>query len=315
MDGEREAEMKFFNWMCLFVFGLMIAGCARMAADRVERQPLIVLLTDFGERDHYVGALKGAIYSANADARIENITHQVEKYDIWGGAYTLAEAAREYPGGTIFVAVVDPGVGSERKGITVLTENKKIFVGPDNGILSIAGNDAGVVEIREITNGALMHPGEISSTFHARDIFGPVAGHLATGVPFESVGPPLSGMEELSAPKAVLKEEAVRGAILHVDNYGNIITNIPIRFVEALGVQPGFCAILTIGEDCFSARFVRTYSDVAEGDFLFLNNRGSVEIAINQGDLGSRARAERGMEVILAPLHTEESLPLPMGCN
>ncbi len=276
-----------------------VSACASVARPAAREQPLVVLLTDFGWKDHYVGALDGAIYSANRSARIDSITHEIPKFDVEEGAYTLAEAAREYPPGTIFVGVVDPGVGSSRRGIAVKTRNGKIFIGPDNGLLWPAAKEAGIVEVRELTNRSLMHPGEISNTFHARDIFGPVAGHLAAGVPFEEVGPTVSHMVELPARKATEVGRRVLGHVVHVDEYGNVLTDVSIPMVEEIGLHLGSFAKLTVGTKEFKARYVRTYSDVDEGVPLFLNNRGLLEAAVNRGSLALMTGAAPGMAVVV----------------
>jgi S-adenosylmethionine hydrolase len=282
-------------------FAFLVLACSTVESRRASAQPLIVLLTDFGDKDHYTGALKGAIYSANPSARIDCITNQIREFDIAEGAYTLAEAAREYPDNTIFVAIVDPGVGSHRKGIAVKTKQGKIFIGPDNGVMWPASEEAGIVEVRELSNTALMHPGEISSTFHGRDIFGPVAGHLAAGTPFELVGPKLAGMAELTSPRATLSEERAVGDILHVDDYGNLITNIPVGTVREMGLHLGSCARVTVNGKEFKAQFVQTYSDVEAGAPLFLSNRGFVELAVNLGALSEIVGATQGMKVIIEP--------------
>ncbi|MBI4832354.1 MAG: SAM-dependent chlorinase/fluorinase [Candidatus Lindowbacteria bacterium] len=277
----------------------LLPQCVTATRTSANSQPIIVLLTDFGERDHYVGALKGAIYSANPSARIDSISHQISKFDIAEGAYTLAEAAHEYPSGTIFVAAVDPGVGSTRKGIAIRTSDAKIFIGPDNGLLSVAAEEAGVFETRELTNRKLMHPGEISTTFHGRDIFGPLAGHVSAGTPFEDVGPRLSHIVRLPELRATEDGGRVIGHVLHVDDYGNVITDIPIQMVETLGLRLGACASFTVGGKKLKARYVRTYSDVDAGALLFLANKGYVEIAINMGNLASETGAAHGMKMIV----------------
>ncbi len=292
----------------IVVLALTVVSCATTARQSTAPQPLIVLLTDFGEKDHYVGALKGAIYKANLSARVDSITHQISKFDIGEGAYTLAQAAKEFPNGTIFVAVVDPGVGSSRKDIAIKTRNGKIFIGPDNGLLMVAAEEAEVVEAREITNKALMHPGQISNTFHARDVFGPVAAHLAAGTPFKDVGPVVSHLVELPLPKAELKDERLSGQVIHVDDYGNLLTNIPVALVEKLGLRLGSCAKLTISGNEYEAQFVRTYSDAAEGGVLFLNNRGNVEMAINKGNLAHVSGATQDLTIIIEPCN---ETPLP----
>jgi hypothetical protein len=289
-----------YLWLVTLV--LVFPACATVARSAQPEQPLIVLLTDYGERDQYVGALKGAIYSADPYARIDSITNQISNFDIAEGAFILSEAAQEFPEGTIFVAIVDPGVGSERKGIAIRTERDKIFIGPDNGLLSIAAAKEGIVEVRELTNKELMRPGQVSNTFHGRDIFGPVAGHLAAGAPFDSVGPTLPAIVELSVPKAKLKGTELTGVIIHIDEYGDIVTNIPIAMVEKSGMSPGQYALVSIANKKFSARFVKTYSDVPEGAAVFLNNKGMVETALNMRNLASAVGAKSGAEVSIIPL-------------
>lgn len=287
----------------VILLSLLISACATGAKYTVNPQPLIVLLTDFGGKDHYVGAMKGAIFCANSNARIDNITHLVGKFDVAEGAYTLAQAAREYPDGTIFVAVVDPGVGSSRKGIAVRTMNDKIFIGPDNGLLSPAVEEAGMVEAREISNPAFMRPGNISDTFHGRDIFGPLAGHLSGGAPFKEIGPKVGAIRELPASEAALRSGKLVGEIIHVDEYGNLITNIPIHMVEQLGLTIGSFAVVKIGEQGIKAEYVRTYSDVDVGKPLFLSNRGFVEAAINMQSLQQNCGARAGMKMTIEPLN------------
>lgn len=291
----------------IIVLSLLISVCATGARYTANPQPMVVLLTDFGEKDHYVGAMKGAIFCANPSARIDRITHQVDKFDVAEGAYTLAQAAREYPDGTIFVAVVDPGVGSSRKGIAVRTANDKIFIGPDNGLLSPAANEAGMVEAREISNPAFMRPGNISDTFHGRDIFGPLAGHLSGGAHFEEIGPKVDAIRKLPASEAALRSGKLVGEIIHVDEYGNLITNIPIHMVEQLGLTIGSFVAIEIGEHGIKAEYVRTYSDVDVGRPLFLSNRGFVEAAINMQSLEQNCGARAGMKMTIERLNE----PLP----
>ena len=290
---------KLMSASSMVLLVTVVVGCMSTAHLSESRQPLVVLLTDFGEKDHYVGAMKGAIYSASPGARVESITNQISKFDVMEGAYTLAQAACEYPNGTIFVAVVDPGVGSSRNAIAIKARNGKIFIGPDNGLLKPAAEEAGIVEIRRISNGGLMRRGEISSTFHARDIFGPVAGHLAAGTPFEDVGPRFSHAVDLPRLEPAADNGRVIGHIVHVDDYGNVITNIPIRMVEAIGLTLGSRAGLTIGNEEFKAEYARTYSDVDVGNPLFLSNRGFVEAAMNRGNLARIMGAAPGMTITI----------------
>lgn len=149
----------------------------------------VALLTDYGEQDFYVGALKGAILSACPSARIIDLSHDIPAYDVRLAAFALWDISREFPDGTVFVAIVDPGVGTTRRPVILQTSKGNWFVGPDNGIFTVVDREMGPSVYRQITNSEWMRPGPISTTFHGRDIFGPAAGDLACGDPFRTPGP------------------------------------------------------------------------------------------------------------------------------
>jgi S-adenosylmethionine hydrolase len=264
------------------------------------------MLTDFGAKDFYVGAMKGAIYSTYEKARIDSITHQITKFDIAEGAYTLARAAAEFPSGTVFVAVVDPGVGSERKPIALRTKDGKYFVGPDNGLFTLVIEEFGLAELREITNPALMRKGkdheslQLSSTFHGRDIFGPVAAHLAAGTPLEEVGPIMKNYVNLKIQQARVVNGQVIGEISSIDEYGNAITNISQQLFDEAGFRRG--DVLNIQFDngsIIECQYSKTYSDVPVGQYVCLFGTGGFEIAINQGDLAQKLNLKSRMKVTI----------------
>ena len=265
---------------------LVACWLALGAAAGATPNGLVVMLTDYGTDSIYVGILKGAMYSKNPQARIDAITNGIPSYDIAAGAYTVLEACENYPAGTTFCCVVDPGVGSERKAIVLETKNGFVFVGPDNGLLAPVAEKFGIADLREATNTAYWREGVVSSTFHGRDIFGPVSASLANGVPVEKVGPKLERMVPLSLPDVRVEDGAAYGTILRADPYGNLISNLRPAHLESLGLKKGDSVDVTIGGEHFVAPWLGTYSDAAEGGRLVLvQSMGVIEFAINQGSL------------------------------
>ena len=255
---------------------------------------LIIMITDFGFKDFYVGAMKGAMYKVFPQAKIDEISHEVPKFDIKEGAYTLAKAAPEFPMGTVFVGVIDPGVGTQRKPIAMKTKNGNYFVAPDNGLLTLIGETMGVVEVREITNSDIMRQDVQSSTFHGRDIFGPTAAHLAKGFAFEKVGPVLKEYARLPISFAKMVDGVVIGQIDVIDEYGNAITNIRPDLFEKLGIQGGQTIEVEFStQRKIRCKYVKAYGDVPVGDYVGLfGSSGVFEIAINQGDLAEQLKLE-----------------------
>lgn len=270
-----------------------------------ETLPMIALLTDFGLSDAYVGVMKAVILSICPTALIVDLTHDIQPQNVKQAAYVLMSAYRYLPPGAIFVAVVDPGVGSSRKPIAVKTSHG-VFIGPDNGLFSYVSNQIEVKQIVALHN-RQYHLHETSATFHGRDIFSPVAAHLAKGVPFSSFGPPLQKMERLKNPRLEIASHSIRGEVLHIDRYGNLTTSIGrLRWNadDRLEIDPCFPPVLTgdigeldemkpfeaetcsveIGEHLFEPIFL-TYAAVAKGKPLALiNSAGQLEISINQGN-------------------------------
>ena len=240
--------------------------------------PILTLPTDFGLADHYAGTMKGVILSRCPGAIIVDISHEVAPFSVWSGAYTIDQAAPYFPAGTVHAVVVDPGVGTSRRAILAEAIGQ-LFVAPDNGVLSmILSRDSGA-SVREITNPQLfLEP--LSSTFHGRDLFAPVAASLASGtVGSDRVGPLLSRPELLPdlEPLKVANGNWL-GRVLSVDRFGNVITNFRAsRFRE----------------DSFAIRFRKrvvetyrkTFSGAAEGEcFVYSGSSGFIELAINQGN-------------------------------
>jgi hypothetical protein len=264
---------------------------------------IITLITDFGLADEYVGVMKGVILGIDPAARIVDVTHAIEPRDTAQAAFTLAAAYPQFPPGSIHVVVVDPGVGTERR-LLCLESDGHFFLGPDNGVLTPPLRRAPESGLRLLQNPALRRP-EVSPTFHGRDILAPAAAHLSRGVPAERLGPAvdreaalrLAGMEAETAP-----DGAVIGRIVHIDRFGNLITNIHRDLLAASGVEiPGTAARIEVG-----GRRLRgvseTYARVEAGRPLTLiGSRGLLEIAVNSGSARDFFRSRRGDPVRVSP--------------
>jgi S-adenosylmethionine hydrolase len=259
--------------------------------------PIIALLTDFGTRDHYVGAMKGAILSVAPDARLVDIVHDLPPHDVEAGAFALAAACTAFPQGTVFVAVVDPGVGSTRRGLAA-TASGYAFVGPDNGVLSLALADDPGARVRALAERRFWRP-QVSSTFHGRDVFGPVAAHLALGVPLDDLGPAVADPVRLAIPAVrALGAGEWEATILHVDAFGNLITNVDARTLDAVVRAGGSRAGITVALAGATVPFVARYTDVAAGrPCALLGSSGRLEVAVNRGRASEVLGAGRGDRV------------------
>lgn len=233
---------------------------------------LITLTTDFGWKDHYVGTMKGVILSRCPTATLVDISHGVTPFSIWEGAYTIAQSASFFPTGTIHVVVIDPGVGTDRKAI-LAEANGQFFIAPDNGVLSMVF--AGGM-VREITNRELLLQ-SVSSTFHGRDVFAAVAGAIGSRVPATEVGPVLDVPVRLSEVAPFENGDGTwTGRVLSVDQFGNVITNIPAGSFNDIGIYTGGALI---------DRFCKTFAASPSGEmFLYAGSSGYFEIAVNQGN-------------------------------
>jgi S-adenosylmethionine hydrolase len=241
----------------------------------------ITFLTDFGTKEGYVAQMKGVI-SSITDARLLDISHEVSPQNVREGAFILWTTARFFPVGTIHVAVVDPGVGTERKGLFIITK-KQILIGPDNGILLPTAHLLGDFVVYEITNPKYMiHP--LSRTFHGRDIFAPVAGYIAQGVPFREIGTKTTHFVDLQFPLGVHQGDRIVGKVLYVDRFGNIITNIPQDILPADILKKNLT--LVSGDHRWGqVPFVAAYGYASQGQVLCtLGSNQFLEISINQGN-------------------------------
>jgi len=257
--------------------------------------PIITLLTDFGTRDAYVASMKGAILSVAPAAQIVDVTHEVRPQDVVEGAWLLASAFRYFPPGTVHVAVVDPGVGGERRAIAAAAGGW-LFVGPDNGVLSWALDAAGDVRAVELRD-ARWFRGEVSRTFHGRDIFAPVAAHLAAGVPLDELGPRIDDVARLPLPQPAIEAERIACEVVHVDRFGNAITNLDRRTFDTWA--SGRPHVVTAGRREIGP--VRaTYADAARGEPLALfESTGHLEVAVREGSADHVLGLRRGAAVIV----------------
>jgi len=271
-----------------------LAGC-----QSVSKMPnLVALYTDFGLNDPYVGQLKGAVKTINPSAELLDLSHDSSVFDISAASYVLAKAARTLPAGTVIVAVVDPGVGSERAALAVRTAAGRIYVAPDNGILTEVLAREGLAEARLIENQKLFLPGEASSTFHGRDIFAPVAAHLAGGTSLESVGPKAEKLLRLPRNPATVMPNPAKGLVIFIDHYGNILTNIPGS--ELAKLRTGQLLNLTIKGKPVPVPFLRTYAEApADRPFALINSDGEFEIAIAKGNAAKKLGVAPGDPVVL----------------
>jgi len=268
------------------------------APDKITTMSIIAILSDLGTKDYFVSAMKGVILSINPDAKIIDITHEVPKRDVRTAAFILANAAETFPRGTIFIAVVDPGVGTKRRCVLIQTSNGMFFVGPDNGIFTLVAERFGVSKIYEITNRQLMMP-KVSPTFHGRDLMAPVAAHLSLGLKPSMVGPEVKVLKRLKMPMPKLTKAKIVGYILNIDDFGNLVTNIGADLISRF-TGLGKTMQVSVGEKDFKARFVRTFGDVRPGENLcYIGSTGSLEIAKNMGILAEAVGAKQGDEVTL----------------
>ena len=257
--------------------------------------PIITLTTDFGTSDHLVGSMKGVILNINPAARIVDINHNVVPYDILDGALTIANAYRYFPPRTIHITIVDPGVGTERRPLLVSGE-KQFFVAPDNGVLSVV-YEREACTVRHITaEHYFLSP--VSPTFHGRDIFSPVAAWLSKAFQSEAFGDVITDPVRFTMPKAKPAGQSVKGVILRVDAFGNLMTNLTAEDVPAASLASGTVKLAVNGKEV--RKFAQTFASGNPGEpIAVLGSAGFVEIAVNRGNAARTLGANRGAEVTL----------------
>lgn len=259
-------------------------------------RPVIALLTDFGTADHYAGVMKGVILGICPDVTLVDITHDIAPHDVMAGALELAAAYKYFPSGTIFVAVVDPGVGSARRGVAVDTGDYR-FVAPDNGVLTQVLRETPAKKIVELTERRYARP-TVSRTFEGRDRFAPAAGWIAKGTQFTALGRSVAEIHKLDIPVADATADAVRGVVLRVDRFGNLVTNIERKTVERLG-QSSAITIDASGQRI--SRLVATYAELpADGVGALFGSTDHLELAAPSSSAADRLALTRGSVVTVS---------------
>jgi S-adenosylmethionine hydrolase len=256
-------------------------------------RPVIALLSDFGSRDHYVGTMKAVMLGICPDVTLVDITHDIAPHDVLDGALELAAAYRFFPAGTIFLAVVDPGVGSSRRGIAAEVGDYR-FVCPDNGLLTAVASETPPRKVVELTERRYARP-TVSRTFEGRDRFAPAAAWLGKGIQLPALGRNLPGFQRLDIPQAAVTDDEIRGAVLRIDRFGNLVTNIDRKAFEKFARGGGVyinAGGATVG------RLVATYADIQPGEVCALfGSTDHLELAANAGSAADALGLTRGAQV------------------
>ena len=288
-------SLRYRNGAALIVvLALMLAAvpATSRAADAPQKYPpTIVFMTDFGVLDDSVAICRGVMYGIMPTVRIVDLTHQVTAFSIFDGARYLFGATPYFPAGTVFVVVVDPGVGSTRKAIVAHTKRGQYFVLPDNGVITLVDQRDGVDAVREITNPEWMIGSKLSSTFHGRDIFSPVGAHLARGDDWTKVGPEMTvkDLVRLNVKIAKVDEHGLNAEVIATDGpFGNLVTNVDAEDFLKLGYQRGQDVAVKVGDKELKMKFVKTFSDVPLNQpLLYIDSRGRLGLAVNQNSFAA----------------------------
>jgi S-adenosylmethionine hydrolase len=299
MNGTRLIERAV---IAVGLIVLFLAAPGGQAAERATNG-IIVYESDLGLKDGAVSAMRGVALAVDPTLRLEDLTHEIPPFNIWEGAYRLAQTAPYWPPGTVFVAVIDPGVGTGRRSVVLKTKSGHYFVSPDNGTLTLVADQLGIEAVREIDESRFRRPGsQRSATFSGRDVYSYTAAFLASGqASFAGIGPQLPPeVVKIAYQKADLAGALVRGNIPILDvQYGNVWTNVDRATFERLGIAKGAAVEVRIFEDerqvyQGTMPYVSTFGDVPVGDpLLYLNSLDNVALAINRGsfarthDIGS----------------------------
>lgn len=258
-----------------------------------ERKSIITLTTDFGEADYYVPAMKGSILSINPSAEIVDLTHMIPPHDIYTAAFTLLCCYGDFPKNTLHTVVVDPGVGSDRRPILVMTDDYN-FIGPDNGVFSYIYQRAHVNRIVHLTTPHYFRS-PVSSTFHGRDVFAPCAAYVSKQVEWRQMGEEITDPVRFNTPVPSVSGGQVRGHVIHIDRFGNIITNITTAELSEERAKSG--ARVKVGKH-EAARVLTHYAEANRDElFAYYGSAGFLELAIQRQQAARIAEARRGMEV------------------
>ena len=260
---------------------------------------LITFLTDFGLEDDFVGTCHGVMKRIAPEVEIIDITHGIEPHGVLQGAIVLANTLPYLPQG-VHLAVVDPGVGSDRRSVALRGGDGRLYVGPDNGLLVPAAEKLGGIEaVHEITNREYaLEP--VSATFHGRDIFSPAAAHLASGLALEELGPEIEGdtLTRLEVPKPEVTDRTIRACCLYVDRFGNMQLNLTRQHLAQLGIEPGQQVELELAMERYYAVAARTFTDARGGEIILYEDAyENIAIAISGGSAADTLSAQPGVNV------------------
>ena len=255
---------------------------------------IITFLTDFGMKSGYPAQMKGVV-SSLTNAKYIDLTHDISPHNICEGAFVLRSSAPYFPTGTVHVAVVDPGVGTERRGL-VITTRTQILIGPDNGLLLPTAHFLGDFYVYEISNKKYML-GSISNTFHGRDVFAPIAAHIVNGVHFEEIGKRIDDFIDLDFGAAKITNQMADGKVIYIDSFGNIITNIDGASLRDI-VDYGRKIIVFIKRRRYELPFVKSYNFVKKGQYLVtIGSSDLLEIGMNQGNAALKLGVKHSDEI------------------
>jgi S-adenosylmethionine hydrolase len=302
-NNSSGGPVKRLHWLgvskAILIGTLVLMGCnsqetgrraAETAAVAANSRPSIVFMTDFGTANDAVAICKAVMLGIVPDTRILDITHQVTPFSIEDGARFLAGASPYYPAGTVFVVVIDPGVGTSRKAVVVKTRKGQYFVLPDNGLITPVIERDGLDSAREITNTGWMIGKAVSSTFHGRDIFSPVGAHLAAGWDYTMVGPEVQQLVRLTPKVSTTTDKGIEGDIIALDDpFGSLITDIGGDEFKKLGYNLGDKITVEVNKKPFTFPYVKTFMDVPVGEpLLYVDSRGRIGLALNERDLSAK---------------------------
>ncbi|MDE0830437.1 MAG: SAM-dependent chlorinase/fluorinase [Vicinamibacterales bacterium] len=259
-------------------------------------RPLVALMSDFGSRDHYAGTMKGVVLQVCPEATLVDISHDIPPHDLQFAALELAAACKYFPAGSVFLVVVDPGVGSGRRGLAADTGDYR-FVAPDNGVLTAVFQETPPKQVVELTERRYARP-TVSRTFEGRDRFAPAAAWLAKGVQLSALGRPFNDYQELDIPVVQLQDERLTGVVLRIDRFGNLVTNIDRKNFDKFAA--GGSIDIRVGEHAVG-RLVETYTDIAENEICALfGGTEHLEIVANATSAVARLGVERGARVVVS---------------
>ena len=284
------SRQRFFPAFIAIIL-LLAALAPAQQSTPLKYPPTIVFMTDFGTVDDSVPICKGVMYSIVPDVHIVDLSHQVTPFSILDGARFLYGASPYFPAGTVFVVVIDPGVGSTRRAVIIKSKRGQYFVLPDNGLITLVADRDGLESAREITNPLWMIGKALSSTFHGRDIFSPAGAHVARGDDWNEVGPAidLKSLVRLNLEAPTVDDKGLHGEVIATDGpFGNLVTNVEAEQFLKLGYQRGDTVPLMLGDKKIDLKFVKTFSDVPlKTPLIYIDSRGRFALAVNQGSFAA----------------------------